>query len=101
MACPVNSYKTNRCGTRRIQEHFRKLTSQELTNIDMQKINVVTSSQNKSNDSKWSNYLVSPAFAFPASKRSWVKQEPHKASALSGMRLFLSSRKQFLLDTNA
>ena len=67
MACPANSYKTNRGGTRRIQEHFRKVTRiykyrHEKTLRSNRFKAFYTSLQNKSNDSKWNNYLVSPTF---------------------------------------
>ena len=42
MACPAISYKTNRGGTRRIQEHLRKVTRTYKININIQKLYIVT-----------------------------------------------------------
>ena len=43
MACSANSYKTNRGGTRRIQEHLRKVTrTHKIYNINMQTLYIVT-----------------------------------------------------------
>ena len=62
------SYKTNRGGTRRIQEHLRKVTRtykyRHAKTLRSNRFKVFcTSSQNKSNNSKWNNYLVSPTFS--------------------------------------
>ena len=67
MACPANSYKTNRGGARRIREHFRKVTRtykyRHAKTLRSKRFKAFyTSLQNKINNSKWNNYLVSPAF---------------------------------------
>ena len=67
VACPANSYKTNRGGTRRIRENLRKVTRTykyrhaKTLRSDRLKL-FYTGSQNKSNNSEWNNYSVSPTF---------------------------------------
>ena len=63
MVCLANSNKTNRGGRRRIQEHIRKLTTtykyRHAKTLRSNRFTpFYTSLQNKSNNTKWNNYLV-------------------------------------------